>query len=244
MLNAKEILDLLEKFPKGYLRPDHNIFTASNTNLLETYKKLGAISNKEDEQFNDSHNSCSANEIFCNVLGCSMIFDSVASYQSHYNVMHRFICAECKKSMPTEHLLDLHISEHHDSYFKARVDRGERLFKCYLEECKQIFENAAQRKEHCIKEHRFPSNFRFDQMVKNGQHKKVKASQNSSKQTAMEDVEVLKHKEFIHKELKMISFGHQKERTFRPRNGPKPKPDVGKTLESMDTLKEALELMN
>ncbi|XP_065367720.1 protein lethal(2)k10201 [Calliphora vicina] len=242
MFNAEEILDLLKSCPEGYLKPDHNLFKTSDANILKTYKKLGAISNKEDECLNDSLNSA-ANEIFCNVFGCSLVFDNVASYQSHYNAMHRFICAECKKSLPTEHLLDLHISEHHDSYFKARVERGERLFKCYLEECKEVFGNALERKEHCIKQHKFPSNFRFDQIIKNGQNKKDKASNNNSEHIPMDVLEEAKPKDFINKELKVISFGHQRERTFRARNGPKQNAGIGKTLENMDSLKAALELM-
>ncbi|KAM7341947.1 zinc finger protein 511 lethal (2) k10201 [Cochliomyia hominivorax] len=234
MLNAEEILYLLKSCPQGCLKPDHKLFETSNSHLIPFYRKLGAISNKEDETLNDSRNSTSG-EIFCHVLGCKQIFDNVASYQSHYNVMHRFICIECKKSLPTEHLLDLHISEQHDSYFKARVERGQRLFKCYLEECKETFANPMERKEHCIKEHKFPSNFRFDQTTQ----KNEKSAQNAIKVVdKSQDSTISKQRE-----LKVISFGHQKEKTFRPRNGPKQNRESGKTLENMDTLKQALESM-
>lgn len=240
MLNTEEILELLKNYPQGYIKPDDKLFADTNLQLLPSYKKLGAISNKDDEDLNDSHNSSMAGEIFCNVLGCGLVFDNVASYQSHYNVMHRFICIECKKSLPTEHLLDLHITEQHDSYFKARIERGQRLFKCYLEDCKEMFGNPQERKEHCIKQHKFPGNFRFDQVSHKNAHSK---STKKSSQDAMEVSEKNESEIPKNKDLKLISFGHQKEKTFRPRNGPKPKREAGKTLENMDTLKQALESM-
>lgn len=241
MLNSEEILNLLQNCPQGYLKPEHEMFTATNFNLLPTYKKLGAISCKEDEVLNKSLTN-SSHEIFCNAFGCSVVFDNISSYQSHYNVMHRFICAECKKSLPTEHFLDLHITDHHDSYFKARVEKGERLFKCYLEECKELFGNPLERREHCIKRHKFPSNFRFDQIHNKTQHKD-KIFKNNSDGNSMEVVEELKPNKYINRELKMFSFGHQKEKTFCPRNSHKQKQETGEILENMDTLKQALESM-
>lgn len=246
MLKSSEILDLLKNIPEGYLSPDNKLFATSNISLLKAYKKLGAISNCEFddikcEPFNST--ACSpTQEIFCNVCGCDMVFDNVCSYQSHYNAMHRFICSECRKSLPTEHLLDLHLSEQHDSYFKARVERGERLYKCYLEECQELFLNPQERKEHCIKDHKFPSNFRFDNMA----HTNVKGKESSiskEDQTQMDMVmtEVDKNPPLnANKEYKFISFGHPKEKTFRGRNKSKHKIESGKTLENMDTLKEAI----
>lgn len=239
MLNSNEIMDLLNNIPQGYLMPGDKFIVSSNCNLLKEYEKLGAISNCEFDEINSETSTAivPTKEIFCNVSGCGIIFNNVCSYQSHYNTMHRFICSECRKSLPTEHLLDLHISEQHDSYFKARVERGERLFKCYLEECEELFINSQERKEHCINDHKFPSNFRFDYVP----HKNPKMKENSNskvEQIPMDLVPADDDKKCPpNKQFKFISFGHQRERTFRDRNH---KLESGKTLENMDTLKEAL----
>lgn len=238
MFKSQEIMELLKNVPQGFLKPDDLLFNVSCSNILKPYKKLGAISSAECENINDSSGSSlctTANEIFCNVMGCSMIFDNTSSYQSHYNSIHRFICSECKKSLPTEHLLDLHISEHHDSYFNVRVERGECLFRCYLEDCKDIFPNLAERKEHCINQHKLPGNFRFDQVACKKQPKISKLPKTNGCME-VDEQNVLNHKN----NPKTFSFGHQKVKTFVLRNGPKQKQKPGETLENMETLTEAL----
>ena len=36
----------------------------------------------------------------------------------HYNSNHRYVCGECKKSLPNPRFLDIHIQETHDSFFQ------------------------------------------------------------------------------------------------------------------------------
>lgn len=64
--------------------------------------------------------------IVCNVPDCQYSCGSVQDYESHYNSLHRYSCGECKKTLPNAHLLDLHLSETHDSYFAAQVQSGKR----------------------------------------------------------------------------------------------------------------------
>lgn len=59
----------------------------------------------------------------CEVPGCKEVFSSVLQFDMHYNSCHRFICCQCKKPLPSAHLLDLHISESHDSFFAAQAER-------------------------------------------------------------------------------------------------------------------------
>lgn len=35
-------------------------------------------------------------------------------------------------------------------------------YACYLEECKHSSQSPEERKDHCIKDHKFPHDFRFD----------------------------------------------------------------------------------
>lgn len=65
-------------------------------------------------------------KIVCNVPDCRYSCASVQDYECHYNSLHRYSCGECKKTLPNGHLLDLHLSESHDSYFAAQVAAGKR----------------------------------------------------------------------------------------------------------------------
>ena len=40
---------------------------------------------------------------------------------------HKFECATCHASLPTEHLLSCHVSEMHDSFFAAQAARRMRV---------------------------------------------------------------------------------------------------------------------
>lgn len=245
MLKVRDIENLLQNIPNGYLKPDDNLFAKTNAAIILPYKKLGAINSvdidkKLDEPDKNQQNS---SEIFCNVFNCKMVFDNTASYTLHYNSMHRFICQECKKSLPTEHLLDLHLSEIHDSYFKARLDRGEKLYKCYVEECKDMFANAIERKKHCIEEHKFPANFRFGQVIPTKHNKEE--PKNNCESTGME-LETHTDAEPVattnETSIKNFSFGHQREKTFQLKPEPKTKSGQGKGLESFSLLKDALDM--
>ncbi|CAH2051760.1 unnamed protein product, partial [Iphiclides podalirius] len=101
----------------------------------------------------------------CNVAGCAFKSDSLLEYENHYNASHRYSCGQCKKMLPSPHLLDLHLQERHDSFF-AVLAAKKPSYCCYIEECKEKFMNADERLEHCVKIHKIPKDFRFDQKPK------------------------------------------------------------------------------
>jgi hypothetical protein len=39
-------------------------------------------------------------------------------YEMHYSIKHRYQCGQCKQSLPTQHLLDIHLMECHDALFQ------------------------------------------------------------------------------------------------------------------------------
>ncbi|XP_075166480.1 zinc finger protein 511 lethal (2) k10201 [Haematobia irritans] len=226
MLSLSQIEDLLTNIPSGFLKPDDTFFASSNT---MQYKKLGSISSCEPEKKTEEISS--SNNIYCNVMNCTLVFDNVAAYKLHYNRMHRFTCQECKKSgFPTEHLLDIHIIETHDTYFKARLDRGESLYKCYVEECIEIFLSPEERRKHCIEEHKFPANYRFDQA------KNIMLPSKEDNRMEIDNCGI-NSKETL---LKNFSFGHQQERTFLLKNV---KQQSGKTFADLNSLKRELDSM-
>lgn len=56
----------------------------------------------------------------------TLSFASFEAYEVHYSQMHVNRCLECRRNFPTEHFLNLHIEENHDSLVAARRERGER----------------------------------------------------------------------------------------------------------------------
>ncbi|XP_026755079.1 zinc finger protein 511 isoform X2 [Galleria mellonella] len=101
----------------------------------------------------------------CNIPGCTFAAESLLDFENHYNASHRYACSQCKKVLPSPHLLDLHIQESHDSFFAVMAEKKP-SYCCYIEECKEKFKTAEERLDHCVKVHKLPKNFRFEQKAK------------------------------------------------------------------------------
>ena len=56
-------------------------------------------------------------EFCCQVPGCKATFNQLIDSEFHYASKHTFACSVCRKSLPSFHLLSLHIAENHDSFF-------------------------------------------------------------------------------------------------------------------------------
>lgn len=105
-------------------------------------------------------------------------------------------------------------------------------FRCFLEECSKLSQNAAERRDHCITEHKFPHDFRFDpykppkkntnKPVVNVKSSVLQSSKMVSGPTHDEDIE-LENKSILltaqRKPFTNFSFGHKKSKAFRS-NGP------------------------
>lgn len=64
-------------------------------------------------------------------------------------------CQHCHIGLPNAHLLDLHISESHDSFFQAQVDRGVPVYQCLVEFCGERFSSVEERRSHLEYTHLF-----------------------------------------------------------------------------------------
>ncbi|XP_072881800.1 zinc finger protein 511 [Hemitrygon akajei] len=104
-------------------------------------------------------------EFCCHITGCSQLFDTLESYEHHYNTLHRNVCSSCKRSFPSSHLLDVHILEWHDSLFQILAAKHN-MYQCLIESCTEKFKTSSDRKNHLIKVHGYPSDFRFDKPKK------------------------------------------------------------------------------
>ncbi|KAI5625047.1 zinc finger protein 511 [Silurus asotus] len=104
-------------------------------------------------------------EFQCHVAGCKQLFDTLETYEHHYNSLHRHVCSSCKRSFPSNRLLDIHILEWHDSLFQVMAER-ECMYQCLVEGCGLKFRTSKERKEHLITTHSYPADFRFDKPKK------------------------------------------------------------------------------
>ncbi|KAM5271870.1 zinc finger protein 511 [Ctenodactylus gundi] len=100
-------------------------------------------------------------EFACQVAGCSQVFATVGDYQHHYHMLHGNTCSACSRSFPSEHLLDAHILEWHDSLFQILAERQD-MYRCLVEGCPEKFKTSQDRKDHMVRLHLYPADFRFD----------------------------------------------------------------------------------
>ncbi|KAM4636142.1 zinc finger protein 511 [Discoglossus pictus] len=102
----------------------------------------------------------------CQTAGCSQIFHTLESYEHHYSALHRNVCSSCKRSFPSVRLLDIHLLEWHDSLFQIMAEKAN-MYQCLVEGCPKKFKTGLDRKDHLIKIHLYPPDFRFDKPKKN-----------------------------------------------------------------------------
>ncbi|KAM3959530.1 zinc finger protein 511 lethal (2) k10201 [Aphomia sociella] len=165
----------------------------------------------------------------CNIPGCKFNAESLLDFENHYNAIHRYTCRQCKKIMPSPHLLDLHIQEKHDSFFAVMAEKKP-SYCCYIEECKEKFKTTDERLDHCVKIHKLPKDFRFEQKIKNAK------SKNHKKNVRQKDaMEVDSSPQFTFTNSKNKSFVTYTGRKFTKNRKEKPSQDV-----DMDGILEEL----
>lgn len=62
--------------------------------------------------------------------------------------MCRAVCRVCDRVFPSEHFLQLHITESHDAIFRSKVEQKEKVFSCLVSGCKKRFKARNERKQH------------------------------------------------------------------------------------------------
>ncbi|XP_033320956.2 zinc finger protein 511 lethal (2) k10201 [Megalopta genalis] len=138
------------------LRPVNDLFFEDSYRVCKIFQRKGVIVEDDEELCHDF-----IKQFSCFVTGCDATFKTLVEYEIHYNSSHRYVCAECRKFLPNPRLLDIHLQENHDSFFQVLSEK-QPMYQCYLSECDVKSKNAIERREHCIKVHKFPKNFRYD----------------------------------------------------------------------------------
>ncbi|KAJ0172929.1 hypothetical protein K1T71_011105 [Dendrolimus kikuchii] len=154
----------------------------------------------------------------CNIPGCNFTSESLLEFENHYNASHRYTCGQCKKVLPSPHLLDLHIQEKHDSFFAVMAERKP-SYCCYIEECKQKFQTPEERWEHCVRDHKLPKDFKFEQKPKARKKnkdkphktKKTERTQKTNEKTEFENLDSME----MDSSEKKFAFNNCKQKTFK-----------------------------
>lgn len=147
---------VLESFGVGLRAADDPFFDESYRSC-KIFQRKGVTVVDEEELCHEI-----MKEFSCHVAGCTATFQSLLDFEMHYNTNHRYVCAECKKSLPNPRLLDIHIQETHDSFFRV-LSAKQPMYLCFVSECEIKFNDPAERMAHCVSVHKFPKNFRYNQ---------------------------------------------------------------------------------
>ncbi|XP_056326789.1 zinc finger protein 511 [Danio aesculapii] len=126
--------------------------------------------------FADDKQPATISEFRCHIAGCKQLFDTLEGYEHHYNTLHRNVCSNCKRSFPSNRLLEIHILEWHDSLFQIMAEK-QCMYECLVEGCGLKFKTSKERKDHLIRTHSYPADFRFDKSKKIGRTTEKKSQQ-------------------------------------------------------------------
>ncbi|KAK6256258.1 hypothetical protein SCA6_017563 [Theobroma cacao] len=131
--------------------PDSPFFSSGNIER-ELLAKQVALDLTEDERNQlEKMVAKDARGVFCPIVGCGARLISLEDFEDHYNARHTASCSVCSRVYPTSHLLSIHVSEAHDSFFQAKVARG----------CGLKFKSYKGRQQHLVDKHKFPTSFEF-----------------------------------------------------------------------------------
>ncbi|KIO26843.1 hypothetical protein M407DRAFT_234112 [Tulasnella calospora MUT 4182] len=114
----------------------------------------------------------------CNPPNPATILASGKELEKHYSLYHTHVRTApersiCGKVFPDARLLDLHLSECHESLIEVSRDRGERTarqsltcFSCFVSACGHKFSTRKGRRLHLIDVHKYPKEYYFSVTAK------------------------------------------------------------------------------
>ncbi|KAL6782807.1 hypothetical protein ACKKBG_A08190 [Auxenochlorella protothecoides x Auxenochlorella symbiontica] len=85
-----------------------------------------------------------------------------------------FACRHCRASLPSPHLLDLHLTEMHDSFFAAQAARRLPVYRCLVESCEHTTCSTEERREHLLEAHGYDPAFHFETSHLRGRRARAK----------------------------------------------------------------------
>lgn len=165
------------------LRVDSPFFAAGNVERELLAKQISLEITEEEKKHIVQSEEEQLWQLFCPIAGCGIKLKGVGELESHYLSRHSATCSVCTRVFPTTRLLNLHVSETHDSFFQAKVARNYLMYECLVEGCPARFQSDSSRHQHLVDKHHFPRSFRFHvkKHVSQKQRQRQKAHSNSKK---------------------------------------------------------------
>ncbi|EFJ29306.1 hypothetical protein SELMODRAFT_170564 [Selaginella moellendorffii] len=147
--------------------PDDAFFNAGNVERELQAKQVSLNISEEERAYIGRIEDEDCWLVNCSIAGCGAPLRGVEELENHHLIRHTAVCSVCSSCFPTKRLLSLHISETHDSFFKAKVARNHPMYECLVEGCPGVFFSDKSRKQHLVDKHKFPSSFHFHKSTKN-----------------------------------------------------------------------------
>ncbi|XP_056650717.1 zinc finger protein 511 [Monodelphis domestica] len=106
----------------------------------------------------------------CHIGGCDRVFDSLPGYVHHYQTLHQNNCSFCRRSFPSDQLLDIHLMDRHGTVptcpIRAAAARSRRPFPFYYQcpvwGCNEKFMSPEEQTDHLIQIHEYPAHLWYD----------------------------------------------------------------------------------
>ncbi|XP_019185404.1 PREDICTED: zinc finger protein 511 [Ipomoea nil] len=141
--------------------PDDPFFAAGNIERQLLAKQVALDLTEAEKQVVRNMDYGESSDVFCPIIGCCAWLRSLDDFEDHYNARHSASCSVCSRVYPTSRLLSIHISEAHDSFFKAKVARGFAMYECLVEGCGAKLNSYKIRLQHLVDKHKFPASYEF-----------------------------------------------------------------------------------
>ncbi|KAL8617835.1 hypothetical protein ACOMHN_040183 [Nucella lapillus] len=148
---------------KRRMLPGCEFFREGDVAMRIARKLIPLEDEDDDDDCKDDNERAVKDTIPCSILGCMQTFTSLLSYENHYKSAHGHTCVTCHRTFPSAYLLDIHIQENHDPLFAILAER-QPMFRCLVESCGDQFSAPDARRQHMVKAHSYPANFRFHRL--------------------------------------------------------------------------------
>ncbi|ETI50313.1 hypothetical protein F442_06136 [Phytophthora nicotianae P10297] len=185
--NKEKKMEQVRELPNGKCvrrySPEHPLFDAGTRLWATKYYQ------EPESMVQPGDTAAHSEPITCRLANCSVSFKSTAAYEEHYDMVHRNICRECSRSFLSLRLLDIHISETHDAFFKI-LSKKKPMYVCLVDGCPEIFRHDDKRTRHLIRVHQYPEAFSFHQKRKQRKGKSSKGAAGVKKSEGDEQPEV------------------------------------------------------
>lgn len=142
----------------------------------------------------------------CTEPNCEHTFNCLQSCEVHYACAHRYVCIECKRVLPSQPMLDLHIQDNH-RHSLPTVDCENDLYACFIVLCAKRFSSLEERNEHLINDHKYPPNFKFGML----RSKKILGPERMDTSSPSDNVSYAKYKPKVPHN---ICFGRGRSKVF------------------------------